>query len=169
MIAILCWPRRITHMQSLFSNALSRTIFKHIRLSQTRPPAALSAQPAGLTQFRSCRTGGAIKRRGTGRDSPPSSCASSILQLPLLPQRIRGVGMYRRNFLCSLFAAVVVGPGILSNEADAHPGALDRHGCHHVRASGKYICHAGPARRGQRRRFIGWNGGTNKFRARHRR
>ena len=84
--------------------------------------------------------------------------------------------MDRRSFLNGLFTAVIAASSTVAliSEVEAHPGALDSNGCHHVRRTGAYVCHAGRAWPGHRRRFIGWGGGQHNFqklyrRRRHRR
>jgi uncharacterized membrane protein len=47
--------------------------------------------------------------------------------------------------------------------AEAHPGALDANGCHRVRRTGQQVCHAGHARSGEHRRYIGFDGVVRHF------
>ncbi len=60
--------------------------------------------------------------------------------------------------VCALMA--LASAAFLLKEADAHPGALNASGCHNVRATGDYHCHAGAAKSGEHRRFVTF-GGTN--------
>lgn len=71
----------------------------------------------------------------------------------------------RRVFLG--FVIATASAGVASSVADAHPGALNAAGCHRVRKTGGYHCHAGAVRRGAHRRFIGWGGGEYDFSSRH--
>jgi uncharacterized membrane protein len=81
------------------------------------------------------------------------------------------MGLSRRVFLSGLVgAAIGAALGVApTNEAQAHPGALNAAGCHRVRRTGAYHCHAGRALRGQRRRFVTWGGSNAKFSSRYRR
>ncbi len=48
--------------------------------------------------------------------------------------------------------------GLTTWAAEAHPGALDSNGCHHVRRTGRTICHAGHTKPGEHRRYVGFDG-----------
>ncbi|WP_442756876.1 YHYH domain-containing protein [Methylocystis sp. JAN1] len=51
--------------------------------------------------------------------------------------------------------------------ADAHPGALNAAGCHNVRATGEYHCHAGAAKAGEHRRFVTFGETNDEFSSRY--